>query len=355
MLTSDFKYLIAYIVPVLGIYFLHLDGLWLFGIPIVAFVITPLIELMIPVDIYNHSEETLVRKDNQVYFDALLFLNVPLIYLMAYTFFTHMHTYNTTWEFIGALSSTGIVLGAVGINVAHELGHKKGKLHQLASKALLLPSLYMHFLVEHNQGHHLRVATLEDPATSRKNEIIYFFWIRSTVMGYLSAWQIQKKNLKRAKLSFFSMKNEMLKFTMLQCAYLAIITYFFGLYGLFIAILVAIHSFLMLETVNYIEHYGLLRKKLPNGRYERVEKIHSWNSDHQLGRILLYELTRHSDHHYIANKKYQTLLHYDESPQLPLGYPGSMLIAMFPPLWFKIMNPLVENYRSTHNMPQVLA
>jgi alkane 1-monooxygenase len=105
------------------------------------------------------------------------------------------------------------------------------------------------------------------------------------------------------------------------------------------AIGIAVVGFLLLETINYIEHYGLRRARLANGRYEKVEAKHSWNANYELGRILLYELTRHSDHHYKANKKYQLLDHHDSSPQLPFGYPASMLIALLPPIWFKLINP----------------
>jgi alkane 1-monooxygenase len=123
---------------------------------------------------------------------------------------------------------------------------------------------------------------------------------------------------------------------------LFLVWYFGGFLLLFSAILMAIVGFLMLETVNYIEHYGLERNKLENGRYERVQPWHSWNSNHILGRLMLYELSRHSDHHFKASKKYQTLLHHDESPQLPYGYPMSMLLSFVPPLWFRIMNPRVK-------------
>ena len=143
------------------------------------------------------------------------------------------------------------------------------------------------------------------------------------------------------KRSFFSVKNDMFFYTIFQIGYLIFLFQIFGLMGMVYGIIAAIISFLFLETINYIEHYGLKRKKLPSGRYERVEKFHSWNSNHIVGRIVLYELTRHSDHHYKSNKKYQILENINESPQLPFGYPTSMLLAIFPPLWFHIMNKRV--------------
>jgi alkane 1-monooxygenase len=196
----------------------------------------------------------------------------------------------------------------------------------------------MHFFIEHNRGHHLNIATPEDPSSSRKGENVYFFWIRSVVFSYIGAWRLEAKRLRRINKSVFSVHNEMLLFQLIQFAYLLCIYYFFGLTIMVYAIAIAIIGFLLLETINYIEHYGLSRKKLPNGKYEKVDVRHSWNSNHELGRIVLYELTRHSDHHYKANRKFQVLRHHDESPQLPFGYPGSMLLSFIPPLWFKLMN-----------------
>jgi len=202
--------------------------------------------------------------------------------------------------------------------------------------------LYMHFFIEHNRGHHRHVATPLDPATSRKGQTIYAFWIRSTVLSWWHAWELEAERLRRSDQPVFSFQNEMLRFQLIQLAYLTVTFLFFGLTGLWVAIAAAIFGFLMLETVNYIEHYGLLRSKNAAGRYEPVLPIHSWNSNHELGRIFLYELTRHSDHHYRASRKYQILRAYEESPQLPMGYPACMIMALVPPLWFGVMDPRVE-------------
>ena len=196
----------------------------------------------------------------------------------------------------------------------------------------------MHFYLEHNLGHHKNVGTQEDPATARYNQNLFHFWIESVIKQYFNAWVIQLRLLSMEKRSFFSVKNDMFFYTIFQIGYLIFLFQIFGLMGMVYGIIVAVISFLFLETINYIEHYGLKRKKLPSGRYERVEKFHSWNSNHIVGRIVLYELTRHSDHHYKSNKKYQILENINESPQLPFGYPTSMLLAIFPPLWFHIMN-----------------
>ncbi|MEO1713673.1 MAG: fatty acid desaturase, partial [Bacteroidota bacterium] len=172
----------------------------------------------------------------------------------------------------------------------------------------------------------------------RRNEMIYTFWFRSVVYSYISAWRLESKRLEQQEHSFWSWQNEMLRFTLAQLAYLGLIVFLLPTGGFGWVVLAGIIGFLLLETINYIEHYGLRRRQLDSGRYERVRPMHSWNSNAQMGRIVLYELTRHSDHHFIANKKYQILDHHDEAPELPLGYPASMLIALVPPVWFAVMN-----------------
>jgi alkane 1-monooxygenase len=244
------------------------------------------------------------------------------------------------YEYLGFIISLGILLATNAVNVAHELGHRNNKFDIIITRLLLLPCLYMHFTIEHNYGHHKNVATKLDPATAKKGQSLYYFWITSVFGQYRNAWQIQMKFLKNKKTSFFSLENDLLLFLIYQGFYLATIYLFLGRGAMLIALLVGVISFLFLETINYIEHYGLKRKKI-KGKYERVQNRHSWNSDHILGRIILYELTRHSDHHFRASKKYQVLESLEDSPRLPFGYPMSMLVAFFPPLWFAIMHPLL--------------
>ncbi|MEL6941267.1 MAG: alkane 1-monooxygenase [Bacteroidota bacterium] len=243
--------------------------------------------------------------------------------------------------------SLGTMLGACGINVAHELGHRTNKREQFLAKLFLLPELYMHFFIEHNRGHHKNIATDLDPASARYGEWLPVFWVRSVVGSYFSAWKLERQRLKRDGKAILSWNNEMIRFQLTQLAYLATVALVWDVRTMIFAIAVAIMAFLLLETINYIEHYGLRRKKLSNGRYEHVGVQHSWNSNHEVGRIVLYELTRHSDHHHKATKKYQILDHHDVAPQLPYGYPTSMLMALVPPLWFAVMNKRVKAYTAT--------
>jgi alkane 1-monooxygenase len=202
----------------------------------------------------------------------------------------------------------------------------------------------MHFYIEHNFGHHKNVATPEDPASAKKNQTVYGFWFTSIWGQIKSANRIQKELLAHRNRGFFSLYNDLFWYGLIQMCYLIVLYVLFGINGVLFGALVALVSVLMLETINYIEHYGLKRKKVSDHRYERVLPIHSWNSNHIIGRLVLYELTRHSDHHHRAGKKYQILENKTDSPQLPWGYPTSMLVALMPPLWFYWINPRLKAF-----------
>ena len=296
---KDLKYLAAFSIPTVSFLGLYFQGYWAWATPLFAFVCIPVLELIFPVDTENLSEEAVDSQLKKRVFDWLLYLNLPVVFgLLVFGLFTVLNSTLETYEFVGLIFSVGIVLGVNGINVGHELGHRQASKERFIGKALLLPSLYMHFYIEHNFGHHLHAATPEDPATARYNQTVYSFWFTSTIRQYSSAWRIQMKLLKNYKQSFFSVKNDMFWFSIIQTLYLIFVLIVFGKIGLLFVISAAITGFLLLETVNYIEHYGLLRGKTKSGRYERVKEIHSWNSNHVVGRIILYELTRHSDHHF---------------------------------------------------------
>lgn len=347
MKWADLKYFLAYMLPLTVLIGIFYGGFWSLGGVILAFIIIPVIEQILPPDIYNYEEQELENREHSAFFDILIYLNLPLVIGILILLFQRISDGTfTLWETTGLILSTGIMLGSNGINVAHEIGHRKGDFAYWAARILLLPSLYMHFTTEHNRGHHLWVGTPEDPATSRMNENLFSFWIRSIKGTWLSAWKMSKSDLQKAGLSVWSVQNEMLQYTLFQILWLGFITWYFGTTAAVAAFFIALISVLLLESINYIEHYGLMRKKSADGKYERVELHHSWNSDHQMGRIMLYELTRHSDHHYKASKKYQTLKHYDASPQLPYGYPASILIALIPPLWYKVMNPKLAEWQA---------
>lgn len=348
MRSSDLKYLTAYTLPLTVIIGLYLRGPWSYLTPVYAFVLVPIIETLMPVNSKNLSQTEKSEKEASRFFDWLLYLNLPLVFGIIgwYLWSVNWANYSTA-ELIGLTFSVGVALGSNGINVAHELGHRKKSWERALGKILLIPSLYMHFYIEHNYGHHIHAATREDPASARFNQSVYSFWFTSISRQYFSAWRIQLRLLKQAGKGFLSFHNDMLWYTAVQGFYLLAIYTSFGATTLLIAVLIGISSAILLETINYIEHYGLSRKKMSSGRYERVQEVHSWNSNHVLGRVMLYELTRHSDHHYRAHKKYQLLEYHQVSPQMPYGYPTSMVLSLFPPLWYGIMNKRIpEEMRS---------
>ncbi len=339
----DAKYLIAYILPAATLSALWFKGVFAYNTVIVGFVLIPVLEQVLPRSSRNLSEVEEEQQLQKRLFDWLLYANVPILYgLLAYYFHTVAHGQLVAYEVIGLTLSMGITVGAIGINVGHELGHRATAYEQWLAQALLLPALYQHFTIEHNRGHHKNVATPLDPATARRNQSLYRFWWQSVSGSYRNAWRLERERLQKTGKPALSWYNQMLRFTLVQPLWLLGIGLLFGWQVVLAAVAVAVVGVLLLETVNYIEHYGLSRKQLASGYYEPVRPEHSWNSDHELGRIFLYELTRHSDHHYKANRKYQVLRHFDESPQLPLGYPASILLALVPPLWFSLMNPLVD-------------
>jgi alkane 1-monooxygenase len=317
---------------------------WLTWSPMLyAWVLMPLIELFISPDKKNLSaaEEELVKKD-RVY-DYLLYMIVILQFAALYVFLTSMKASGLLWwEVTGRIFTMGLLCGTFGINVAHELGHRINKYEQVFAKALLLTSLYMHFFIEHNKGHHKNVATPEDPSSARYNEPVFAFYFRTIIFSYISAWKIANSEMKKKGLPVLQWKNEMLQAQIIQFLFVTAIVLIFGWLITLYFLCAATIGFLLLETVNYIEHYGLQRNQREDGNYERAMPHHSWNSNHILGRLMLFELSRHSDHHYLASRKYQILQHHDDGPQLPTGYPGSMILALVPPLWFYVMNKKIK-------------
>lgn len=340
------KYLAVYSVPIAVLCSLYFGG-WISYIAILyAFGLIPFVELFTNGSMRNmdKTQEEVARKDR--FYDYLLYGLVPTqFFILGYFIFQVSTNELAMYELIGMTLAYGVVCG-VSINNAHELGHRSSKYEQFMSKALLLSSLYMHFFIEHNRGHHKNVATKEDPASSRYGEPIYAFYFRTIIKGWLSAWKLEKKRLSKTNQATVSLHNEMLRFQLLQLGLVIGIGLLFGTQVMMLFMFGALVGFMQLETVNYIEHYGLQRK-MKDGTYERTMPIHSWNSNHPLGRLVLLELSRHSDHHYMASRPYQILRHFDESPQMPTGYPGMMLMALIPPLWFKIMHQRIDAYKAT--------
>ena len=336
------KYFLIFLLPItVGIAF-ESEGLFSFIPLFVFFGLVPLLELLIPKswNTDEASETDLSQPDS--FYNLLLYSLVPLQWVFLLYFLSSQYEVTDPLTWWGRVLAMGLMCGIIGINVGHELGHRNSKMERFLGELLLLSSLENHFLPYHNRGHHTNVGTPEDPASARRNEVLFAFWFRSQIGSYIQAWQIEIKRMQITRKARFSLSNKMVVYSIAQSILLVLIFWNFGKGGLFAFVIAAVFGMILLETVNYIEHYGLARKQKPNGTYELVKRHHSWNSNHLLGRAILFELSRHSEHHYKPDKPYQLLNRHESAPNMPTGYPGMMLLALIPPLFFRVMNKAAD-------------
>jgi alkane 1-monooxygenase len=313
---------------------------------ILLYVAVPLSELLLRPDKRNFNKAEKESRVNDRFFDYFLYAFIFILVSVLIFFLATISDPNlATFDFIGRTISMGILCG-IAINLGHELGHRTNRFEQFLGEIALLISFENHFLPYHNLGHHRFVATPHDPATARRNEPVYTFWFRSQCGSYMQAWKFEFEKLRRRKVSIFSLHNRMLGYTIAQVTLVMTVYFIFGWKTLLAFVIAAIIGKLMLETVNYIEHYGLVRKMNRDGKYERVRPKHSWNSDHPVSRSIMFELSRHSDHHFRASKHYQVLDSFSESPQMPTGYPGMMIFALISPIWFRYMNREIDRQQN---------
>ena len=337
------KYMIIYLLPISVWRSFYAEDLLSFLPVFIVFVIIPLLELMMRPDHRNMDAVQAEKEKRNSIYDWILYLSVPVqLGTLAYFFKVIQLTEFGSLEYYGRILAMGMMCGVMGINIGHELGHRKARFEQFLGELLLLSSLNTHFLPYHNEGHHREVATPMDAATAKRGQNLFHFWITSHFGSYAKAWKIENNRMEKFGKSSFSLHNRMVVYSLANLAVLGTIYYFFGMSVLLAFVIASIIGILLLETVNYIEHYGLLREMNEKGRYERVRHVHSWNSDHLIGRVMLFNLSRHSDHHYKASKKYQVLESLPQSPQMPTGYPGMMLLALVPPLWFRFMHKRMD-------------
>ena len=290
------KYASVFALPVSVYVAFQATGGCLTHLPVLLFFgLVPLLELMLKPNNKNltEREKKIIQRD--WFYDVLIYLVVPvqIIFLILFLFAVSQAGL-TPFELLDRISSMGLMCGVIGINLGHELGHRSNRAEQFLGELLLLTSLENHFLPYHNYGHHKLVATSQDPATARRGESVFAFWFRSHFGSYFFAWRLEWKRLKSKNKKPLSFNNRMVSYTVAQALLLGIIFYFFGATVMLYFVVAAAFGIMLLETVNYIEHYGLLRRMTADGVYESVHHQHSWNSDQVLGRILLFELSRHS-------------------------------------------------------------
>ena len=278
------------------------------------------------------------------YYRWITFLFLPLQYAgLVAAFWVIANGDLSTADKVGLAVTMGFLSG-IGINTAHELGHKREPVERWLAKVALAQSCYGHFYIEHNRGHHVRVATPEDPASSRMGESFYQFWPRTVVGSLRSAWRLERRRYARRQQGPFHLDNDVLNAWLMSALLWAGLVAWLGVGILPYLVLQAVLGFTLLEVVNYLEHYGMLRQRVGapgKERYERVEPTHSWNTNNIATNVLLYHLQRHSDHHANPTRRYQALRDYAEAPQLPTGYAGMILIALVPAWWRRVMDPRV--------------
>jgi alkane 1-monooxygenase len=341
-----FYWLLGLVVPLLPFLAWHHVAItgwsffWWLG-PVASFGLVPIVDYAIGKDASNPPESAVARLEADRFYRWCVYLYLPL-QLASLGFACWLWAYGdlSTIDELGLAFTVAMVAG-ISINTAHELGHKRSAHERWLAKLALAQTGYGHFFVEHNRGHHVRVATPEDPASARLGESFWAFLPRTVWGSLCSAISLERARLARAGRGFFTPRNELLN------AWAFSIVLFGGLiavFGVGIAPWLAIQAvvgFSLLEVVNYIEHYGLLRQTGADGRVERCRPEHSWNSNNVASNLFLYHLQRHSDHHANPTRRFQALRHFDGLPELPSGYAGMILLAYVPPLWRRVMDARV--------------
>ena len=310
------------------------------GAPLlIGYVLMPLLDLLIGEDESNPPEAVVPALEADRYYRWLTWLTVPLHFVALIGCAWWVGTHPLHWWAVLLFAYVAGAGSGLGINTGHELGHKHSAIEQWLARLVLAVPAYGHFTVEHGRGHHRCVSTPEDPASARMGESIYRFALRELPGGVQRAWQLEKARLARQRQATWSVHNTMLQsYAITAVLQLGLLLAFGWVMLPFLAVHNAV-AWWQLTSANYVEHYGLLRERLPNGRYEAPQPHHSWNTNHLVTNLVLFQLQRHSDHHANPSRRYQSLRHFEHLPQLPNGYFGMFVLACFPSLWFRTMDP----------------
>jgi alkane 1-monooxygenase len=335
------------LLPLIAWGFVEATGLgvfWWYG-PLFIFAILPVIDTFVGKDAENPPESAIAWLEQDRYYRWCTYLFLPLQYgSLVFACWKWTSGGLGTLDSLGLAFTVGAVAG-IAINTAHELGHKRKQAERRLSKIALAQTGYGHFFIEHNRGHHVRVATPEDPASARLGESFWEFLPRTVVGSLRSAWRLERVRLDRLGKRPWTLHNDVLSAWALTLGLFAVLLAVFGIGVLPWLVVQAVFGFSLLEVVNYLEHYGLLRRLQADGRYERCRPEHSWNSNNLASNVLLYHLQRHSDHHANPVRRYQALRHHDEAPELPSGYATMIALAYVTPLWRRVMDPrLLAHY-----------
>lgn len=313
---------------------------WTWLTVILWYIILPVADAIVGRDRRNPPDEIVPDLEGDGYYKALVWLSIPIFYLSWIGGAWTVSRLDFSWMgYLGVALSVALTNG-LALVVGHEVGHKNNRFEKRLAQIVLAVPAYGHFSAEHNRGHHKDVATPDDPASARLGESLYAFVLREIPGAMQRAWHDEKLRLERSGKAVFGPSNELLQsFAITLLLYGAALAYFGPILIPFILIS-TLWGWQFLSTSNYIEHYGLLRQELPDGRYERCRPEHSWNADHIISNLMLFHLQRHSDHHARPTRRYQAL-RSDAAPELPSGYPGCFTLAYFPPLWRAVMDKRV--------------
>jgi alkane 1-monooxygenase len=339
-----FKYFGAYLIPLFGLFTFKSTGIYAFFGLFFLYVLVPILEQILPLSSYNLKKVEKELAKESYFFDLTLYLLVPLHLFVIYSFLITVSNANiSTLDLIACVLMMGTILGVNGINVGHELGHKiNHPFKMFLAHVMLTTSIQNHFVTYHNSGHHRDIGTPEDFSSAKQGDNFYYFALRSQIGGYFKTWKLESKRL--TALGKNKLINPMIIYTLIPLLFLTTIYFFFNFNTMLIYGITGIYGISVLEAQNYFAHYGLRRKKQENGRYEKVQPKHSWNSDHLIGRVLLFELTRHSDHHHMGAKPFQLLESKKDSPLLPFGYPMMLMLSYFPFIFKPIMKKHLNLY-----------
>ncbi len=305
----------------------------------VIYLVMPAMDYLLGEDRSNPPESAVADLEEVRFYRYITYAVVPVLwmtYIFAAWFIAH---YELPWYGVLAVILSAGSAGGFCINVGHELGHKKTTVERWLTKIILAPTGYGHFTIEHNRGHHRDVATPHDPASARMGEGLWRFALREMPGAARRAWMLEEERLARFHQPLWSWHNEILQPLLLTMLFYIVMSAWLGLRVLPFLVLSALWANFQLTSANYVEHYGLLRRTLPDGSFERCQPHHSWNSNHMFSNWALFHLQRHSDHHTYPGRRYQSLRHFDDLPTLPNGYFGMFTLAYFPPLWFRVMDP----------------
>jgi alkane 1-monooxygenase len=339
-------WLVALVLPMLPLaglagWALSGSAWWLWLTPAIVYGLVPALDLVLGEDRTNPPEAIVPALEQDRWYRWLTWLVVPAAWFtVAVAAWIAVRGELSMFGWLGLAVSAGWTSGA-GINAGHELAHKKEALERWLARFALAPACYGHFAVEHVRGHHRDVATPEDPASARFGESYYRFMLREIPGACRRAWILERERLAGLGRGVLNPGNENLQAWALSVVFWGALLLVLGPWVLPFMLVQAAFAYALLSAANYVEHYGLLRERLPDGRYERTTPRHSWNSNHVVSNLLLYQLQRHSDHHAWPARRYQCLRHFDEAPQLPTGYFGMFMLALAPPLWRRVMDPRV--------------